>query len=324
MCDEFGGEDLLKRLAPKTWQWAVLEACRAAAKKVDDAARSSSEDADHLISLYRFGFEVDEHLDDRLRELKLSERPPSEVFPDLADLMKEWSRDSFQSWVASHGEAQFTATATGRRLRGEMPSDTSDAAKQLVAGLGPAEGQLPTAPLPSGAMSVPALAESHVSETTESHTHLLRCALALDESRAYWARVDSDDSRPRAEVAFEEYWFGAKSLPWVKLLIANMRVRFDAFPDALAVLQRWHDMLPETRAAICHWHVQLTDPIYRRFSGDYLTERHHALRPEVRRTSVISWLADQVPEGWTLNDTQTDGQQASLDGVCSGSSRRAP
>ena len=149
-------------------------------------------------------------------------------------------------------------------------------------------------------MSVPALAQSQVSETRESHTHLLRCALALDESRAYWERVDLDNSRPRAEVAFEEYWFGAKSLPWVKLLIANMRARFDAFPEALAVIQRWHDMLPETRAAICHWHVQLTDPIYRRFSGDYLTGRHHALRPEVRRTSVITWLADQVPESWTL------------------------
>jgi hypothetical protein len=143
MCDEFGGEDLLKRLAPKTWEWAVLEACRAAAKKVDDAARSNSEDADHLISLYRFGFEVDEHLDDRLRELKLSERPPSQVFPDLADLMKQWSRDSFQSWVANHGETHFTATATGRRLRGEIPSDTSDAAKQLVAGLAPLKDKYP-------------------------------------------------------------------------------------------------------------------------------------------------------------------------------------
>jgi hypothetical protein len=122
----------------------------------------------------------------------------------------------------------------------------------------------------------------------------------LDESRAYWERVKLDDPRPRAEVAFEEYWFGAKSLPWVKLLIANMRARFDAFPEALAVLQQWHDMRPETRAVICHWHVQLTDPIYRRFSGEYLIERHHAVRPEVRRTSVISWLADHVPETWTL------------------------
>ena len=36
MCDEFGGEDLMKRLAPKTWSWAVLESARAAAKRVDD------------------------------------------------------------------------------------------------------------------------------------------------------------------------------------------------------------------------------------------------------------------------------------------------
>lgn len=33
MCDEYGGEDLLKRLTPKTWEWAVLESARAAAKR---------------------------------------------------------------------------------------------------------------------------------------------------------------------------------------------------------------------------------------------------------------------------------------------------
>ncbi len=143
MCDEFGGEDLLKRLTPKTWQWGVLETCRAAAKKVDDAARRSSEDADHLISLYRFGFELDEHLDDRVRELKHSGLPPSEVFPDLADLLSEWDPDRFASWVASHGDVQFTATATGRRLRGEMPPHTAEAARQLVAGLAPLKDKYP-------------------------------------------------------------------------------------------------------------------------------------------------------------------------------------
>lgn len=138
------------------------------------------------------------------------------------------------------------------------------------------------------------------SETTEVHTRLLKCTLAIDESRAYWERVDPSDKRPRAQQAFEGYWFGAKSLPWVEVLLINMRARFDAFPAALAVLRRWHDMLPETRAAICHWHLQLTDPMYRSFSGEYLVQRRDALRPEVRRDTVIQWVADQGPGRWTM------------------------
>ncbi|MDH5674432.1 MAG: DUF1819 domain-containing protein [Myxococcales bacterium] len=153
-------------------------------------------------------------------------------------------------------------------------------------------------------MSVPAPAtaspRARPSETTEVHTRLLKCTLAIDESRAYWERVDPGDTRPRAQQAFERYWFGAKSLPWVEVLLINMRARFDAFPEALEVLRRWRDMLPETRAAICHWHLQLTDPMYRSFSGDYLVQRRDALRPEVRRDTVIQWVADQGPGRWTM------------------------
>jgi len=137
MSDEFGGEDLLRRLTPKTWQWAVLESCRAAAKRVDDAARRNADHADHLISLYRLGFEVDERLDERLLELKLDGLPPTEVFPGLAELFSDWSLELFESWIAECGEARFTTTATGRRLIGEMPQDVLAAATQLVAALLP-------------------------------------------------------------------------------------------------------------------------------------------------------------------------------------------
>ena len=97
MCDEYGGEDLLRRLTPKTWQWAVLEACRAAAKKVDEAARRSADDADKLLSLYRLGFEVDERLDERLLELKQGDVLPTEALPDLKELLSEWSKERLES-----------------------------------------------------------------------------------------------------------------------------------------------------------------------------------------------------------------------------------
>ncbi len=140
MSDEFGGEDLLRRLTPKTWEWAVLESCRAAAVIVDDAARRNAEDADHLVSLYRLGYEVDERLDERLYELKLEGKPPTEVFPEFAELCSEWSQEHFESWVRKCADTRYTGTAIGRRIIGEIPADLSVAARQLVAALAPVAG----------------------------------------------------------------------------------------------------------------------------------------------------------------------------------------
>jgi hypothetical protein len=147
--------------------------------------------------------------------------------------------------------------------------------------------------------AAPARAEGPA-ETTRVLPRLIKCALALDESRAYWERVNPDSGPPTAQQAFEAYWFGARSLSRVEELLANMRARFDAFPEALGVLRGWRGMTPECRAAICHWHVQLSDPLYRAFSGELLVARHHALRPEIRRGAVIAWLAERGPGHWTL------------------------
>lgn len=100
MCDEYGGEDLLKRLVPKTWQWAVLESARAAAKKVDDRARNQAEDPDNLITLYRLGFEIDEQLDERLLQFKQGGVSPNESFPELAVLTEEWSDERLRAWLS--------------------------------------------------------------------------------------------------------------------------------------------------------------------------------------------------------------------------------
>ncbi|MCA9518533.1 MAG: DUF1819 domain-containing protein, partial [Myxococcales bacterium] len=100
--------------------------------------------------------------------------------------------------------------------------------------------------------------------------------------------------------AFDAYWFGARSLPRINILLANMRARFDAFPQALAALHRWPDMTPDTRRAIAHWHLQLADPLYRAFTGGYLTDRRAGPRPTVTRDLVIAWVADQGPGRWTM------------------------
>lgn len=136
-------------------------------------------------------------------------------------------------------------------------------------------------------------------EETEIHTRLLKCALEVEDSRAYWNHRNGAPP-PTASSAFDGYWFGARSLSRVEVLLANLRARFDGFPDALAVLHGWRDMTPATRSAICHWHLQLADPLYRKFSGDFLVQRRAGRRPEVTRDLVTRWVTDQGPGRWTI------------------------
>jgi hypothetical protein len=136
-------------------------------------------------------------------------------------------------------------------------------------------------------------------EQTSVHIRLLTCGLEVDHSRAYWARANG--SCPiAAQQAFDEYWFGARSLPRIRMLLSNFRVRFDAFPGALAVLHEWHDMPPSMRPLVCHWHLQLSDPLYRAFTGDYLPERRQGHRAEVTRDLVLNWLKKHGPEQWQM------------------------
>lgn len=137
-------------------------------------------------------------------------------------------------------------------------------------------------------------------EVTETHSRLLRCSLCVQESRAYWAHADPGDPVGSSARAFEESWFGAKSEPWTAELLKNMQARFAAFPSALRVLGAWSDMAPDTRNLICHWHLQLTDPLYRQFTGEYLPERVRASRGDLNRHGVVQWVAAHGPRRWTL------------------------
>jgi hypothetical protein len=141
--DEFGGEDLFKRLTPRTWRWAVLEAARAAARKVDAEARGQSADADELVSLFRLGFAIDEQLDDRLIELKRSGREPTEALPELTSLLAAWDREAFAAWLATLGSVTVGPSSIGRRLTGEPPADPVAVAEALVAAMAPLAERYP-------------------------------------------------------------------------------------------------------------------------------------------------------------------------------------
>lgn len=136
-------------------------------------------------------------------------------------------------------------------------------------------------------------------EVSAAHTRLLRLALGVEESRAYWASVDPRmPAAARALTAFEQRWYGAKSLERIRTLHANFAARYDAYPDALAVLRRFRALEPQARQVLCHWHLQLADPIYRSFTGRFLVERREGVEPTVDRDVALRWVQRSYPERW--------------------------
>jgi hypothetical protein len=137
------------------------------------------------------------------------------------------------------------------------------------------------------------------SEATRTHTRLLKCTLEVETSRAYWAHASSA-GQSSARRAFDEYWFGVRSLSRITVLMANLRARYDAFPAALRALGEWEDMDPDTRRLICHWHVQLSDPLYRAFTGSFLVARHDGSRPIVTHDLAVAWVSEQDSGRWNM------------------------
>ncbi len=136
-------------------------------------------------------------------------------------------------------------------------------------------------------------------EVQAFHTRILRLTLAVQESRAYWEAMDPAVSgTPRVERAFTERWFGNKSLARVRLLLANFAVRFDAYPEALQSLRPWKPADVGTRPLICHWHLQLCDPLYRSFTGEWLPARREEGRRELDVDGVARWLASLPNADW--------------------------
>jgi hypothetical protein len=144
LVSEFGGQDLFQRLLPNTWEWAVLQGARQAARSQDAAGRSKDHDPDRLYSLFRLGFELDERLDERLRDLKDSGRRPVEALPDLRDVITEdWDPAAFSSWVEAHQAPEPVAAPAGRRLKGQPPVSLELMVEHLVGALAPLAGDYP-------------------------------------------------------------------------------------------------------------------------------------------------------------------------------------
>lgn len=141
--------------------------------------------------------------------------------------------------------------------------------------------------------------DSRPSEESRIHTRILRFGLGCDASRAYWRAVDDPDDERTNIDAFRGQWFGQVSENRAKVIMRDMRARYDAYPAALRVLSRWCPSDLSVRKVICHWHLQLSDPLYRRFTGDYLVERRMRFNAETTRDHVARWVDEQQPDRWS-------------------------
>jgi hypothetical protein len=142
LVSEFGGKDLFRRLLPSTWQWAVLQAVREAARRKDAEFRRQDHNPDRILSLFSLGFELDERLEERLQDLKASGRAPEEALPGLADGIEvSWNRDRFTDWIRGHGEIETATAPVGRRIKGDPPTSLDQLVCHLIGALAPvAEG----------------------------------------------------------------------------------------------------------------------------------------------------------------------------------------
>jgi hypothetical protein len=135
-------------------------------------------------------------------------------------------------------------------------------------------------------------------EASQIHARLLKCGLEVESSRAFWSR-SGDAAIIDAQHAFNEYWFGARSLSRTKVLLAEMKSRYASYPEPLEALRRWRDASADARLLVCHWHLQLTDPLYRSFTGERLADARASTRPEITREAVVDWVKRRVGRRWT-------------------------
>ena len=142
-------------------------------------------------------------------------------------------------------------------------------------------------------------------EVIQEHTRLLRMGLAEPESREYWRQSGRQlDPAELVRVAFEERWFGSRAMARVQYMIQNFQARFDAYPTALKTLHRWNcDDLTERRL-LCHWHLQLSDPLYRSFTATHLVERLHHPQPTLDRNAALRWVERHSQGRWAAATAQ--------------------
>jgi hypothetical protein len=135
LVDPEGGGDLFSRLVPKTAAWASLILVRNAARSVDAAARKQLATGDTVLSLFHFGFSVDEALDDRLVYHRQHRHEPSVLGPRLW-VSGAWSKAKLEERLGALGKPKWEEVPYGRKVAAGGAS-APEAAVLLAASLLP-------------------------------------------------------------------------------------------------------------------------------------------------------------------------------------------
>lgn len=144
LLDEWGGEDLFKRLFPKTSEWALLEATRKVAIQIDRQKRLNLAQSDRVCTLFFWGFGIDEKLEERLLLHKQNCSQPYDVLNFPLDLQEDFEEKAFKEAIQSlDSEISFRIVPEGREMRGTIPKSIAHAAKNLVSGLIPLTDKYP-------------------------------------------------------------------------------------------------------------------------------------------------------------------------------------
>ncbi|MCP4655877.1 MAG: BREX-6 system BrxE protein [bacterium] len=136
LVDRDGGAGLLFDLLPRTWRWASLQATRKAATRVDQRARQQMARSDRVRTLFHWGFQVDEKLDERLRVHKQALVDPDDVLPFPLRLGDAFDRDGFSAVISAFGDVEARVVPDGRELL-EVPDAPVEIARALTAALLP-------------------------------------------------------------------------------------------------------------------------------------------------------------------------------------------
>ncbi len=141
LVDELGGGDLLARLLPESHRWAALETVRQAAMAADRKARQAMARPGQVRTLFFWGFEIDETLDNRLAWHKRSAAAPPEERLETG-ITDRFSRRDLEELLRTPGpEVEYSIVPGGRQVKMDPATDLELRSRRLAAALLPlAEG----------------------------------------------------------------------------------------------------------------------------------------------------------------------------------------
>ena len=163
-------------------------------------------------------------------------------------------------------------------------------------------------------------------EVTTPHTGLLRLGLALSQSVVFWERAREDKPvKALQEQAVAEEWFGSLSATRTRYVVGQLSKRFPF--EAREALSFGDGLEPHQAQLRCHWHLQLADPVYRRFTSQYLLGRWTSPHAMVELEGVIKWVGGlPLAQDWKTVTVRRMGSgllsAATEAGLCQGGGKK--